>query len=89
MRIHCPHCGERDQGEFTYLGDGNVRRPQADAGPDAFFDYVYIRDNVAGLHRERWYHAFGCRSWIDVVRDVRTHEIKSVEPARAGSEARP
>jgi heterotetrameric sarcosine oxidase delta subunit len=81
MRIRCPFCHERDLGEFTYLGDANARRPDPDA-PDAdsrFFDAVYLRDNPAGPHEELWYHGHGCRSWLVVKRDTRTHEILSVE----------
>ena len=81
MRIDCPHCGERDQGEFSYLGDATVGRPAGGGSAEAFFDYVYLRDNPAGLHRELWYHAFGCRTWLEVGRDVRTHAIESVRTA--------
>ena len=77
MRIPCPFCGERDVREFTYLGDAGVTRPDP-ADPRAerlFFDYVYLRDNPAGPHRELWYHAQGCRSWLRVERDTRTHRL--------------
>jgi heterotetrameric sarcosine oxidase delta subunit len=83
MRIPCPFCGERDVREFGYLGDATASRPDPD-GPDAtgrFIDYVYFRDNPAGPHREFWYHGFGCQAWLVVVRDTRTHEIFSAEPA--------
>ena len=46
-------------------------------------DYVYLRDNPAGPHRELWYHAGGCRAWLIVGRDTRTHAISGAEPARA------
>lgn len=72
MRIHCPFCGERDSSEFTYLGDATVRRPTV---PEQFFEATYLRDNPAGRHEELWYHGFGCRSWLRVTRDTRTHEI--------------
>jgi methylglutamate dehydrogenase subunit B len=84
MRIRCPYCGERDVGEFTYRGDATLVRPDpaaAKAGA-AFFDYVYVRDNPAGLHDEHWYHGGGCRAWLVVQRDTRTHEIFSVALAR-------
>lgn len=88
MRIACPFCGERDSGEFSYLGDAAPRRPTLAAGSeiaaeveDAFFDYVYLRDNVAGEMREYWYHGGGCRAWLVAVRNTLTHEFRSVEPA--------
>jgi sarcosine oxidase subunit delta len=84
MRIQCPFCGERDSSEFTYLGDASCERPDPNA-PDAqqlFFEAVYLRGNPAGPHRELWYHGFGCRSWLRVMRDTRTHEIFAVEFAK-------
>ncbi len=82
MRIHCPFCGERDSSEFTYLGDASRSRPQGEAGARAFFEAVYIRDNPSGRHQDLWYHGLGCRSWLRVTRDTRTHEIFAVELAR-------
>ncbi len=46
-------------------------------------DYLFYRDNVKGLHLERWVHSFGCRQWFNVVRDTATHEI--VEVVRMGN----
>lgn len=80
MRIHCPLCGERDAREFSYLGDAGPKRPDP-AGADAqhaFYEYVYLRDNVSGQMREYWYHGAGCHSWLVVTRDTRTHKISSV-----------
>jgi methylglutamate dehydrogenase subunit B len=84
MRIPCPFCGERDAHEFAYLGDADVRRPDpaAPEAENAFFDYVYLRHNPAGPHRELWYHAAGCRSWLTVERDTRTHAIARATLAR-------
>lgn len=81
MRINCPHCGVRDQNEFSYLGDATVRRPEPPASLDVWFDYVYLRDNPAGPHRELWYHAFGCRAWLEVERNTLSHAIGKVRPA--------
>ncbi len=83
MRIPCPHCGERDVQEFSYLGDASLmRRDEAQASAEAMHDYVYLRDNPAGRHRELWYHAAGCHAWLLVTRDTRTHAIAGAEPAR-------
>ncbi len=79
MRIKCPYCGERDAQEFTYRGAGGLQRPDPDTpgAEEAFADYVYLRDNPAGPLTELWYHRAGCRCWLVVKRDTRTHEITS------------
>lgn len=84
MRIQCPFCGERDLSEFTYLGDAHCRRPAPESAEAQarFFEAVYLRDNPAGRHDDLWYHAFGCRSWLQVTRDTCTHEIFRVELAK-------
>jgi sarcosine oxidase subunit delta len=77
MRIQCPFCGERDVGEFVYLGDVDFKRPDPNTS-DAqarFVEAVYLRENPAGPHDELWYHSSGCRSWLRVTRNTRTHEI--------------
>jgi heterotetrameric sarcosine oxidase delta subunit len=87
MRIYCPFCGERDLSEFAYHGDANAVRPDPEA-PDAaerFFGALYLRDNPAGAHEELWYHTFGCRSWLKVRRDTRTHEVLAVGFAQSGA----
>ena len=83
MRIECPFCGERDVSEFAYLGDADFRHPAADTEglADRFYEAVYLRDNPAGPHRELWYHAGGCLSWLRVTRNTRTHEILAVQLA--------
>jgi methylglutamate dehydrogenase subunit B len=90
VRISCPYCGERGNEEFSYLGDATPVRPDP-AKPDAeknFADYVYLRDNPRGLHRELWYHGAGCHAWLVVTRNTLTHEIMNVEFARDVTAAR-
>ncbi len=85
MIINHPLLGPRDQQEFTYLGDASlIDRPdwQSDGAGQAFYEYLYLRDNPAGEHRELWYHEQGDRSWLVVTRDTVTHEITRVELAR-------
>jgi methylglutamate dehydrogenase subunit B len=87
LRIPCPHCGERDESEFRYRGDAGVRRPAADAPAEDFIDYVYLRDNPAGPHREWWQHIGGCRSIFAIDRDTLTHEIFSSPAKSSGTES--
>ncbi|MEE9335761.1 MAG: sarcosine oxidase subunit delta [Granulosicoccaceae bacterium] len=84
MIINHPLLGPRDAAEFVYLGDASLmNRP--DAGSDdaahAFYEYLYLRDNPAGEHKELWYHEQGDRSWLVVTRNTLTHEISNVELA--------
>lgn len=74
LRIDCPWCGPRDMVEFTYVGDGTLRRPEIGA-EDGHFDYVYLRDNPKGPHVEIWRHGVGCRRHVAVTRDTATHEM--------------
>ena len=85
MLIPHPLLGPRDAQEFVYLGDARlIDRPDgmADGAELAFFDYVYLRDNPAGVHRELWFHEQGDRSWLVVTRNTLTHEILGAELAR-------
>lgn len=89
MLIACPYCGARDAQEFSYRGDAGPVRPDPAApdAPERFHDYVYLRDNPAGAHRELWYHAAGCRRWVEVERDTLTHAIHSTRFTHAGRRA--
>ena len=82
MLIHHPLLGPRDAAEFTVLGDAAlIDRP--DGGDlNSFHDYLYLRDNPAGEHRELWFHEHGDRSWLVVTRNTVTHEVLKVELAR-------
>ncbi len=84
MLINHPLLGPRDASEFIYLGDASlINRPdwQADDTAEQFYQYLYLRDNPAGEHRELWYHEQGDRSWLVVTRNTVTHEITQVELA--------
>ena len=90
MRIPCPHCGERDVREFAYLGDADPCSAPIRQAADAlaqFTDYVYLRDNPAGPHRELWYHGAGCQAWLVVTRDTRTHAISAVVTPKPAASA--
>lgn len=91
MLIPHPILGSRDAREFTYLGDVRLLDRPDPAGPDAeaaFCDYVFLRDNPAGVHSELWFHEQGDRSWLVVTRNTVTHEILRAELARDVAPAR-
>ena len=82
LHIRCPNCGPRPSSEFGYAGEV---RPAADpTAPER--DEVarlWLRRNVAGPQRERWFHAAGCRRMVTLTRDTRTNAIL-VQPRQAG-----
>ena len=84
MIIDHPLLGPRDASEFIYLGDASLlNRPNWDEGKseDNFYKYLYLRENVAGMHKELWFHQQGDRSWLVISRNTVTHEIFKVELA--------
>jgi len=75
LRLPCPYCGLRDETEFSYIGEANLHRPEAEADAEAFFTYVYHRKNPRGVHEELWQHTSGCRAFVKVRRNTQTHEV--------------
>ncbi len=91
MIIEHPLLGPRDAAEFTCLGDAAlIDRPnwQAKNASEQFHDYLYLRDNPAGEHRELWFHEQGDRSWLVVTRNTVTHAVVKVELAREVARAK-
>src|SRR4051812_2782453 len=87
--LECPSCGLRDVNEFRYQGEVTTR-PRSDATLRELTDYVYFRDNVAGVQREWWYHRIGCGLWFLAERDTPTNEVLPTElpvPSRASAPA--
>ena len=84
MIIDHPLLGPRDASEFIYLGDASLlNRPNWNGkkSEDKFYKYLYLRENVAGMHKELWFHQQGDRSWLVISRNTVTHEIFKVELA--------
>ena len=72
LLIKCPWCGDRAETEFSYGGEAGISRP---AEPGAlsdteWADYLFMRSNPRGAHRELWNHSQGCRRWFGVDRDT-------------------
>ena len=82
LLIDCPHCGPRNETEFTYGAEAHIERPRdsADMSDGDWANYVFLRDNVKGVMLERWCHTNGCRRWFNLARDTVTYEILTVYP---------
>jgi sarcosine oxidase subunit delta len=73
--LTCPNCGPRDVYEFRF---GGQILPVS--GPDDASGVARTCiSNLPQAQRERWYHRFGCRSWLIAERDVRTNEVLRVD----------
>ena len=77
LLIPCPHCGLRDETEFSYGREAHVERPK---DPDAlddreWADYLFMFPNTKGILLERWVHSGGCRRWFNAARDTLTYQI--------------
>jgi len=78
MLLTCPHCGPRDESEFTCGGATHIVRPPPDSSDAQWGAYLFFRDNPKGVLRERWRHTYGCGQWFNVARHTVTHEVLSV-----------
>lgn len=85
LLIPCPHCGEREETEFSYGNEAHVARPKDPDKLDdaAWADYVFMKSNVKGVFLERWRHIHGCGRWFNAARDTVTYEILAVYPMGA------
>jgi sarcosine oxidase subunit delta len=80
LLIECPWCGPRAEIEFSCGGEAHIVRPP-DAGSlsdEAWADYLFMRKNPRGAHREQWNHSAGCRRWFNVERDTVSYRIRAV-----------
>ncbi len=80
LLIPCPWCGEREETEFRCGGEAHIARPAKPAAvSDAdWADYLFMRRNPKGLHRERWRHVHGCGRWFNLARDTVTDQVLAV-----------
>ncbi len=83
IRLDCPVCGLRDETEFAFGGDASATPPDiGETNAAVWHDYVFLRANPRGPHREFWHHVHGCRQILIVERNTVTHEIISCRLAK-------
>jgi len=83
LLIRCPWCGPREETEFSYGGEAHIARPKdpETVSDEQWGQYLFMRSNPLGRHREQWQHAHGCRRWFNVERDTVSNRIISVYKA--------
>jgi sarcosine oxidase subunit delta len=90
LLIECPWCGPRDEIEFSYGGEAHRVRPSdpSKLSDAEWSEFLFMRTNTKGAHRERWVHSHGCRRWFNVERDTVSYRIIKVY-RMAGAEVDP
>ena len=80
LLIECPWCGPRPESDFTYGGEAHIARPAEPAArsDEEWGDYLFMRKNPSGPHREQWCHSAGCRRWFNAERYTVTNRITAV-----------
>ena len=87
LLIECPYCGKRPELEFSHAGQAHIARAKnpAEVSVQEWTDFLYMRDNVKGVHAERWRHTHGCARFFNALRDTTTDHFlatyKAGEPA--------
>ena len=73
--IKCPNCGDRDVSEFVFGGEKLIR-PSADSTSlKNWIKYIYFRTNQPSIQHEWWYHKYGCKKWINAIRDITNNQF--------------
>ena len=91
LLIECPYCGKRPELEFSHAGQAHIARAKnpAEVSVQEWTDFLYMRDNVKGVHAERWRHTHGCARFFNALRDTTTDHFlatyKAGEPRPAGA----
>ncbi len=80
LLISCPWCGPRAEIEFSYGGEAHITRPieSENLSDEQWADYLFMRTNRKGAHREMWNHSAGCRRWFNVQRDTVSYKILDI-----------
>lgn len=76
----CPLNGPRNISEFACAGEVKLMPDPARADDAAWGDYVFLRENAAGVVREWWCHV-PTAFWFIAERNTLTDEILKTYPA--------
>jgi sarcosine oxidase subunit delta len=79
--IRCPYCREqRTEEELTYGGEADlIRAAEPEKVSDVeWTDYLFMRTNPKGNHREQWCCSAGCGQWFKVARHTVTHDVSEI-----------
>ena len=84
LSLSCPMCGvTAEETEFAPGGQAHLRRHGPGSSDAEFEEYMFLRDNPAGVHLERWRHAYGCGKWFIAARCTVTLRVFGTYPAQS------
>jgi sarcosine oxidase subunit delta len=75
LLVPCPNCGPRNASDMHYGGEAGPRPDPNAVNPSQWREYLYTQTNPAGLLRETWYCASGCRRYFVLERDTISNEF--------------
>ncbi|MEX2524111.1 MAG: sarcosine oxidase subunit delta [Gammaproteobacteria bacterium] len=78
--MHCPLNGPRNISEFISGGEVTDMPEPAETDDDTWADYVWMRNNIAGVVTEWWCHV-PTSYWFLAERDTVTDQIICTYPA--------
>jgi len=85
----CPYCGiTADETELVAGGTAHIKREAPGSSDEAFEQYLFLRDNVKGVHFERWRHTYGCGKWFLAARNTVTLEVFATYKAQVSEPPR-
>jgi sarcosine oxidase subunit delta len=87
LLIECPYCGKRPELEFSHAGQAHIARAKnpSEVSVEEWTDFLYMRDNIKGVHAERWRHTYGCARFFNALRDTTTDHF--IATYKAGESA--
>ena len=79
----CPFCGDRDEREFSYLGENGKTRPDTTTPiSDAdWASYLHFKRNTQGLVAEIWMH-LACSEVFLMERNSQTMDVMQATALR-------
>lgn len=84
LLLTCPNCNlSVEETELSPGGEAHLKRFGPTSSDDEFEAYLFLRDNVKGVHFERWRHAYGCGKWFLAARNTATLEVYGTYSAQS------
>lgn len=84
LLLTCPNCNlSVEETELSPGGEAHLKRFGPTSSDDEFEAYLFLRDNVKGVHFERWCHAYGCGKWFLAARNTATLEVYGTYSAQS------